>query len=94
MNKAKEISMAEFEGAYAERPTKISWQALAIKNMAIGTAIRLTHAGMKCRREVGSCSIKQAAFRYERVSKDRFFKATHATDNGDILVACYAKEVK
>ena len=87
MNKeVKAISIEEFE-ATQKRVSHI-WQRELVKAMEPGTAIQISHTGLKCRVDgAPGCSAVGLITRI-RHSTGFNYRASHAT-NGDLLVARY-----
>ena len=88
----KEISIKVFEAQYVNHMP--SWQLVAIKKMAVNTAIALSHEGLACKQGTDTkqswCSATTLVGVLTRGSTDKLYKFAHAP-NGDIMVACYAR---
>ena len=91
----KEISLEDFENQYQGKGAKPSWQLQIIKDMATGTAIVLSHEDLVCRKKTNTrqrfCSAAAMVFNLKHKSPNKLYKFAH-TPNGDIMVACYARE--
>ena len=91
----KQISIEDFEEHRQSKGSVPSWQLVAIRKMAIGTAIVPSHEGLVCQPKTKTtqriCSAAAVIGNLSRNSPNKLYKCAHAP-NGDIMVACYVRE--
>ncbi len=89
MKTVEKLTLAEFRALQAKRTRKQSWQAAAMEEMNVETALRINHEGISHAKT--GCGFKYIRRRLEAKHPDRSYTVAHDKE-GNALVACYGRK--